>query len=57
MKKIMVYVNDDDFKTLQKQYYMPDGGRLTTDAMLDIMHDVWEQLLDIPEGDFKRRYL
>ena len=34
---------------------MRNHGRLTTDAMLDIMHDIWEQVLDIPEGDFNRR--
>ena len=55
MKKIMVYVNDADYKAMQKEYYKVDGGRLTTDAMLDIMHDIWEQVLDIPEGDFNSR--
>ena len=57
MKKITVYVNEADYKAMQKEYYKVDGGRLTTDAMLDIMHDIWEQVLDIPEGDFKRRYI
>ena len=36
----MVYVNDADYKAMQKEYYKVDGGRLTTDAMLDIMFEV-----------------
>ena len=52
-----IILNEADFKIMQKEYYKVDGGRLTTDAMLDIMRDVWEQLLDIPEGDHKRRYI
>ena len=52
---ISLILDRRDIKTLAKHKYAELA--YTTDAMLDIMHDIWEQVLDIPEGDFKRRYI
>ena len=54
IRKVLI-LDRRDIKTLAKHKYQELA--YTTDSMLDIMHDIWEQVLDIPEGDFKRRYI